>query len=157
MKFRTLLLFGLLCGCLFVLSACRDKQSLVDVFDRAELLMDESPDSAYTLLQTLPVAELHQVKNRARYALLYSQALDKNYIDETNDSLINIAVDYYRHTEDVHSKSLAFYYRGRVYANGGDYLRATSNYMEAEQLTDAVNDGYLQGLLYAVVSRKRKN
>ena len=115
--------------------------------------MTESPDSAYTLLQTLPVDELHQEKNRARYALLYSQALDKNYIDETNDSLINIAVEYYRTTGDVRSKFLSFYYRGRVYAHGGDYLRATSNYMEAEQLADAVNDGYLQGLLYAEMGR----
>ncbi len=150
MKARTAILWLTL---LLGFCACTDKQGLTDTLHRAEALMNEYPDSAYTLLQTLPVDELQQDKNRARYALLYSQALDKNYIDETNDSLINIAVDYYRTTDDVHSRFLAFYYRGRVYANGGDYLRATSNYMEAEQLADAVNDGYLQGLLYAELGR----
>ncbi len=150
MKARTAILWlALLLG----FCACSDKKGLTDTLHRAEALMNEYPDSAYTLLQTLPVDELQQDKNRARYALLYSQALDKNYIDETNDSLINIAVDYYSTTGDVRSKFLSFYYRGRVYAHGGDFLRATSNYMEAEQLADAVNDGYLQGLLYAEMGR----
>lgn len=132
---------------------CSDKKTITDTLHRAEALMNEYPDSAYTLLQTLPVDKLHQDKNRARYALLYSQALDKNYIDETNDSLINIAVDYYRTTDDVHSKFLAFYYQGRVYTNAGELHKAILAYTEAEQLADEVKDGYLVGLLYSEFGR----
>lgn len=132
---------------------CSDKKTITDTLHRAEALMNEYPDSAYTLLQTLPVDKLHQDKNRARYALLYSQALDKNYIDETNDSLINIAVDYYRTTDDVHSKFLAFYYQGRVYTNAGELHKAMLAYTEAEQLADEVKDGYLLGLLYSEFGR----
>ena len=129
---------------------CSDKKTITDTLHRAEALMNEYPDSAYTLLQTLPVDELQQTGNRARYALLYSQALDKNYIDETNDSLINIAVDYYRTTDDVHSKFLAFYYQGRVYTNAGELHKAMLAYTEAEQLADEVKDGYLVGLQQSV-------
>ena len=150
MKARTAILWLAL---LLSFCSCTDKHGLAETLHRAEALMNEYPDSALQLLRALPVADMQQTGNRARYALLYSQALDKNYIDETNDSLINIAVDYYRTTGDVRSKFLSFYYRGRVYAHGGDFLRATSNYMEAEQLADAVNDGYLQGLLYAEMGR----
>ena len=150
MKARTAILWLAL---LLSFCSCTDKHGLAETLHRAEALMNEYPDSALQLLRALPVADMQQTGNRARYALLYSQALDKNYIDETNDSLINIAVDYYRTTGDVRSKFLSFYYRGRVYAHGGDFLRATSNYMEAEQLADAVNDGYLQGLLYAELGR----
>ncbi len=132
---------------------CSDKKTITDTLHRAEALMNEYPDSAYTLLQTLPVDKLHQDKNRARYALLYSQALDKNYIDETNDSLINIAVDYYRITDDVHSKFLAFYYQGRIYTNAGELHKAMLAYTEAEQLADEVKDGYLVGLLYSEFGR----
>lgn len=145
MKARTAILWLTL---LLGFCACTDKQGLTDTLHRAEALMNEYPDSAYTLLQTLPVDELHQTGNRARYALLYSQALDKNYIDETNDSLINVAVDYYRTTDDVHSKFLAFYYQGRVYTNAGELHKAILAYTEAEQLADEVKDGYLLGLLY---------
>lgn len=136
---------------------CSDKKTITDTLHRAEALMNEYPDSAYTLLQTLPVDELQQTGNRARYALLYSQALDKNYIDETNDSLINIAVDYYRTTDDVHSRFLAFYYQGRVYTNAGELHKAILAYTEAEQLADEVKDGYLLGLLYTQMGDIYKN
>ena len=92
-------------------------------------------------------------RTRAHYALLYTQAQDKNYIDETNDSLINIAVAYYRHTDDVRNKFLSHYYQGRVHFNAKDYLNATTCYMEAEQLADEVGDDYLVGLLYAELGR----
>jgi tetratricopeptide (TPR) repeat protein len=94
-----------------------------------------------------------QNSTRAYYALLYTQAQDKNYIDEVNDSLISVAVDYYRNTDDTRHKFLSYYYKGRVLANAENYLDATTCYMEAEQLTDAVGDDYLVGLLYAELGR----
>jgi tetratricopeptide (TPR) repeat protein len=150
MKVRTAILWlALLLG----FCSCTDKQGLTDTLHRAEALMNEYPDSALQLLRALPVADMHQPGNCARYALLYSQALDKNYIDETNDSLINIAVDYYRTTDDVLSKFLAFYNQGRVYTNAGELHKAILAYTEAEQLADEVKDGYLVGLLYSEFGR----
>ena len=72
--------------------------------------MENHPDSAYSLLQTIDSEALRTRGGRARYALLYTQAQDKNYIDETNDSLISEAVDYYRQTDDVRRKFLSYYY-----------------------------------------------
>jgi hypothetical protein len=94
-----------------------------------------------------------QNSTRAYYALLNTQAQDKNYIDEINDSLISVAVDYYRNTDDTRHKFLSYYYKGRVHFNAKDYLSATSCYMESEQLADAVGDDYLTGLLYAESGR----
>jgi len=106
------------------------------------------------VLNTLSPDEMGQNRTRAHYALLYTQAQDKTYRDETNDSLISIAVDYYRHTDDdARHKFLSYYYKGRVYTNAKDYLNAISCYMEAEQLADAVGDDYLTGLLYAELGR----
>ena len=62
-------------------------------------------------------------------------------------------MDYYRHTDDARDKFLSYYYKGRVHFNAKDYLNATSCYMEAEQLADAVGDAYLTGLLYAELGR----
>ena len=133
--------------------ACNDPKPVTDALHRAEVLMNEHPDSAWTMLNTLSPDEMGQNSTRALYALLYTQAQDKNYIDETNDSLISIAVDYYRNTDDARHKFLAYYYKGRVLANAKDYLNATTCYMEAEQLTDEVGDDYLVGLLYAELGR----
>ncbi|MBQ8243352.1 MAG: hypothetical protein IJZ40_07810, partial [Bacteroidaceae bacterium] len=96
-------LFGLLSG-------CAEHSSLQDTLDKAETLMEDHPDSAYSLLQTIDSEALRTRGGRARYALLYTQAQDKNYIDDTNDSLISIAVDYYRYHGDVRHCFLSIYY-----------------------------------------------
>jgi len=148
---RTLTLYLLLS--LLLLTGCNDPKHVTDALIRAEALMDEHPDSAWTVLNAISPDEMGQNRTRARYALLYTQAQDKTYRDETNDSLISVAVDYYRDTDDVRRKFLSYYYKGRVYTNAKDYLNATSCYMEAEQLADAVGDDYLSGLLYAELGR----
>ena len=138
---------------LVALMSCNDPKPITDTLHRAESLMNESPDSAWTLLNTISPDEMGQNRNRALYALLYTQAQDKTYRDETNDSLISIAVDYYRDTDDVRRKFLSYYYKGRVHFNTKDYLSATTCYMEAEQLADELGDDYLAGLLYAELGR----
>ena len=148
---RTLTLYLLLS--LLLLTGCNDPKHVTDALNRAEALMNEYPDSAWTVLNAISPDEMGQNRTRARYALLYTQAQDKTYRDETNDSLISVAVDYYRDTDDVRRKFLSYYYKGRVYTNAKDYLNATSCYMEAEQLADAVGDDYLSGLLYAELGR----
>ena len=74
---------------LLAFTACSDRKAVTDVLNRAEAVMNESPDSALNLLRTLTFDDFQKEKNHARYALLHSQALDKNYIDVTNDSLIS--------------------------------------------------------------------
>ena len=94
---------------LITFTACGDKQAVTDVLNRAEVLMNEHPDSSLVLLRTLTFDDFRKESNRARYALLHSQALDKNYIDVTNDSLISVALEYYKDKDDVRSKFLSYY------------------------------------------------
>ena len=129
--------------------ACNDPKPVTDTLHRAEALMNEHPDSAWMMLNTLSPDEMGQNRTRALYALLYTQAQEKNYVYEKDDSLINIAVEYYRNTDDIRHRFLSCFYKGKVSVNAKDYLNATSCYMEAEQLVDEVGDDYLVGLLYA--------
>ena len=148
---RTRILF-LLLGLLLLMS-CNDPKHITDALHHAEALMNETPDSAWSVLNTLSPDEMGQNRTRAHYALLYTQAQDKTYRDETNDSLISVAVDYYRDSDDVRRKFLSFYYKGRVHFNAEDYLNATTCYMEAEQLVNKLGDDYLAGLLYSELGR----
>ena len=137
--------------CLFLLlmTGCKERPEVTASLDRAEALMESAPDSALTLLQTLDTETFLRRSTHARHALLFTQAQDKNYIDETNDSLISIAVDHYRHHGDVRSRFLSLYYNGRVLTNAGDHLNAMLSYAEAEELLDELNDDYYAGLLYS--------
>jgi tetratricopeptide (TPR) repeat protein len=116
--------------------------------DVAEYCMTDRPDSSLALLETIIDGDIRLKANKARYALLYSQALDKNYIDLTDDSLINISVDYYYDRKNVRYKFLSLYYGGRIYTNAGDYTKAIISYSDAETLVDKLSDDYLSGLLY---------
>ena len=133
---------------LLLLTGCNDPKHVTDDLIRAEAWMNEHPDSALNLLKGIEQTELQTREHHARYALLYSQALDKNYIDLTSDSLINIAVDYYKDRDDVRAKFLSYYYQGRIYTNANNLTQATLAYMEAEQLVDELGDDYAAGLLY---------
>lgn len=128
-------------------TCCSEKVS--NTLDAAEACMIDSPDSSLTMLKTIESGNIRTERNRARYALLYSQALDKNYIDLTNDSLINIAVDYYCNRNNVRYKFLSLYYSGRIYSNARDYTKAVLAYSDAETLIEELSDDYLSGLLYS--------
>lgn len=147
MKQNTLFLLLMTCLCL-QLGSCRQSTETASVFEEAESLMNEKPDSALTLLKSIPAPEKLTGHAQARYALLYSQALDKNYIDTANDSLIQIAVNYYKDRSDVKAKFYAYYYLGRVYVNGNQYDKATLAFINAEQEVEGLGDDYAAGLLY---------
>jgi len=101
---RTLSLF------LMLLAGCNDPKPLTDALHRVEALMNEYPDSAWAVLNALSPDEMP-----CPLCPLYTQAQDKTYRDETNDSLISIAVDYYRHTDDArHMDTLTARMYGRL-------------------------------------------
>lgn len=130
-----------------IFSGC-ENSTITELLDNAERLMNEKPDSALILLNNIDKTQRLSASQNARYALLYSQALDKNYIDVTNDSLINIAVEYYTENGTDKEKFLSLYYQGRVYHNSGDYSKAILAYTKAEQLIAEFDDDFIKGLLY---------
>lgn len=128
--------------------SCLDRKSVAKL-DIAEEQMKECPDSSLTILNSINPENLCKRENRARYALLLTQAQDKNYIDKTDVSLISVAVDYYTQKEDNANLFLALYYKGRIHSNGEDYTNAMLAYTQAEELAEYSNDDYAKGLLYA--------
>ena len=130
-----------------LLVACSSDSKQLTLLDGAESVMTSAPDSALSLLREIKSNKLNRADN-ARYALLLSQALDKNYIDVTDDSLINIAVEYYKHKNDEYLFT-AYYYKGRVLENARNLHGAMHLYTCAEQLIENIDDNYAKGLLYA--------
>ena len=111
-------------------------------------MMNQYPDSALIILRSLDAAELDTDADRAKYSLLYSQALDKNHIDIKSDSLISYAVEYYDRVGDDANSAKAYYYLGCVYENADDFYAAARAYVEAKNYVHAVDDDYLRGLIY---------
>lgn len=71
-------------------------------FDHALKLMLSQPDRSLNIILTIDPQQIKTKQIKARYCLLYSQALDKNAIDLTSDTLIRPAVAYYkRHGRNI--------------------------------------------------------
>ncbi len=93
---------------LLLLAGCVDSRESLDLLNEAERQMTDRPDSAKTTLESIVRRTVRTRKSRARFALLYSQALDKNFIDVDCDSLACIATAYYRSRGNPDEKALAF-------------------------------------------------
>ena len=117
---------------------------------QAESLMDQSPDSALTLLNAIDSRPL-KGELRARHALLLSQAYDKNYIDVADDSLINIAFDYYRNTDDDRRLMQAAYYKSVVIHNAKNYLQSMKYGAMADSLAVRLKDHKFAGLSASIL------
>ena len=76
-----------LCGC--------QALHVNDILTEAERQLSDAPDSALVTLQSVKRHALLRPKVRARYGLLYSAVLDKNFVDVASDSLIRYSASYY--------------------------------------------------------------
>lgn len=133
---------------LLALQSCNNTKNIEAELHKAEVYMDEHPELALEALETIDTDALKTRKTQAKYALLYSMALDKNYIDVTNDSIIAPASAYYTNHGTADDKLKTYYYLGRIAMNVGDYENAMTNFVKAEKYADKCKDNVAVGLLH---------
>ena len=130
--------------------SCTDR-GIIRALDDIESCLSEHPDSALSVLDSLSTTGIQGREANAKFALLYSMALDKSYIDATDDSLINIAVDWYRKHGTADERLKSYYYQGRVYQNAGDNEAAMGSFVRAEAASGNEKNE-TKGLLYTAMS-----
>ena len=114
----------------------------------AETLMEDRPDSALYILHKLDTSVLRSPADKALYALLYTQAQDKNYIDSEDEDFIRGAADFYDGSRDDSHKALAFYYLARTQENKMEYSNAIISLLNAETAAKRAGDSFHLGLIY---------
>lgn len=133
---------------IFLLCSCTHSP-VTSELNKAEKLLIDAPDSAERILNAIPRNELNGRAIKARFALLYSQAMDKCYIDTDSDSLISVAVKYYSKRGTNREKALAYYYESVVYRNANDVDAQVKSLIKAQQYVENTDDAYLKGLIYS--------
>lgn len=123
-------------------ASCSNNQHTDSLLAKADRLMEQHPDSSFAILKNIDHTQLVTDKERARYALLMSMAIDKNYIDTTSFDVIQPAIDFYldmgKGTPDEKLRTL--YYQGRIYQNNGDRDNAIKTFARALDNTHGVKD-----------------
>lgn len=126
----------------------RNRHSVVRLLDRADTMLGTNDSAALAALDSIDATALSGRKLSARYALLYSEAMYKNYITAPDDSLIMVAVRYYSSCYDVGMLFRSFYMLGCIYDELGLATDAAVALVQAENLADNISDEYRLGLLY---------
>lgn len=132
----------------FLSVACNERQSNNRQLILADSLMQSRPDSALCILQGISMDKFATQADSACYALLLTQARDKNYVVQTDDSLIRYAVAYYDKTNDVRMQAKAHYYWGCVYRDMNREAEAIREFLIAAPLTEKAKEKRQLGLVY---------
>ena len=132
----------------FLSVACNERQSHNRQLILADSLMQSRPDSALCILQGISMDKFATQADSACYALLLTQARDKNYVVQTDDSLIRYAVAYYDKTNDVRMQAKAHYYWGCVYRDMNRQAEAIREFLIAAPLTEKAKEKRQLGLVY---------
>ena len=113
------------------LFSCNSHSKHWEAISQVESYIEERPDSALVVLEQIVPSELSSKEERAKHALLYSMALDKNYIDKTDFEILQPAIDYYEDNGSATDKLRTYYYQGRIYQNTGNDAAAMTSYVNA--------------------------
>ena len=114
---------------LMAISGCHKTNEVDAMLDLAERLMESHPDSSLSVLEDIEISKLNCSQLRARYGLLKSMALDKNYIDTTTFDVLQPAIDYFIANGNAEERLRTYYYKGRIHENIGEDDLAMQSYL----------------------------
>ena len=144
----------------FLAVSChRDTDALNMTFSKVEKCMDLCPDSALNLLKGIHDPEKLWGESQATYALLMTQAMDKNYMKFSSDSLIALALNYYTITQTspiMYAKAL--FYHGRVMLELDKEEEALKFFLAAKDIYERTKDHKMLALIaeeVGMINRKQ--
>lgn len=113
----------------------------------AESVMFDHPDSALHILEDMPMpSALRDKENHALWCLLVTQAQYKRMMKIPSDSLVRIAYDYYKPTDNARRKAMSALYMGDINYELRNIEEAMQYYLEGKtevEKTDDYKTGYL--------------
>lgn len=121
-----------LVACMALMVACSSREALRSM-ERAEQLLEEAPEEALRVMEGVDGEALRTEEDRARYALVYSEACYYSYMDVDVDTLTQSMMRYYLESDDHNQRARAMFQHAVVAYNGGELAEAIVALTEAEE------------------------
>ena len=121
-----------LVACMALMVACSSREALRSM-ERAEQLLEDAPEEALRVMEGVDGDALRTEEDRARYALVYSEACYYSYIDVDVDTLTQSMMRYYLESDDHNQRARAMFQHAVVAYNGGELAEAIVALTEAEE------------------------
>ena len=135
---------------ILIISGCNGNKTtnkLMPELEQAEKVMFDHPDSALHLLESMEIPSSQTDKeNHALWCLLMTQAKYKLVMRFSSDSIVRIAYDYYKPTNNVRRKAMSALYMGDINYELGNIEESMQYYLEAKTSVEKTYDyktGYL--------------
>ena len=134
---------------ILAMAGCARHSAAWSEMDKAEAIMESRPDSALRIIDGIDSGSLDGREENARYALLRSMALDKNYIDTTIFDILQPAIDYYPEHGTADERLRTYYYQGVIHLNRKEDEAAMQSLMKAIDLHAEATDSLTLARAYA--------
>ena len=148
MTIKTFQNYALCCFAIVCLISCTKRADYYNTLLQVESQIEENPQEALTTLQQIDTDNLSGRRTRAKYSLLYSIALNKNYIDTTDIEILQPAIAYYSKKGTPTDKLKTLYYQGVIYQNRGEQAQAMEYYLNALEKGEKSNDILTKARIY---------
>ena len=160
MKYYISILVATLC-----MFSCSRHSAHWETLTQVDTFIEAQPDSALKVLQRIDEQELLNKEERAKYALLLSMALDKNYVDKTDFEVLQPAIDYYQNHGTATDKLRTYYYQGRIYQNQQKhdelalqcFAKAITDGEASEDILTKARVLFTQGRIYGTIYKWDKS
>ena len=121
---------------ILIISGCNGNKTankLMPELEQAEKVMFDHPDSALHILESMEIPSSRTDKeNHALWCLLMTQAKYKLVMRFSSDSIVRIAYDYYKPTNNVRRKAMSALYMGDINYELGNIEESMQYYLEAK-------------------------
>lgn len=140
------------CLLIFIIAGCSSSGRVDKMLLESERLMMEHPDSALAILDSINPRQLDSERLRADYALRLTQARDKNFRFETDDSLITTATTYFDTHPSAKKQTLAHLYKGTINLYRGNHTVAITEALTTLDLAQALGDPYILAKTHELIA-----
>ncbi len=141
------MLLGIILITTILFSCTRFRSKIDQTMDNVASIIEQYPDSALSLLDSLVHPEDLSKSQYNRFILLLLQAKDKSYKDIVLDTFIWGVKNYYFQKKDLPNAAMAAYYCGRVSTEQKRYSHALFYYLEAEKYASGTQNINLNALI----------
>lgn len=132
----------------FLFFSCQERRTEAHLLQQADSLMQSRPDSALSLLESINNPETMSRRARAEHALFLTRARSKMHVEQQNDSLIRIAVEYYEGGRYKEREMQSYYYLGCIYRDMRRMDLAVTTFMKALKVIPEQSQNLYLGPIY---------
>lgn len=118
---------------LLVITGCSVSSLEPKALDEAHRLMQSDPSAALSKLNEVDVSEFQDSATMARWALLYSEAMVVNRVTAPTDTIVNIAIDYYKRHDSADELKKASHLKALLHSSDKTDPLATALYLQKEK------------------------